>query len=118
MISLYKKKEHHLDIMVHAFSLGCRGSVSIKSEYHLDILGQDCITDYLTYKQWGEETKNDDYKNIPHVSLGVYSHVEGDQKPGHPEWGKNVCACPIQKWNLWKGTYTTIDKCPENQCSL
>jgi hypothetical protein len=121
MISLCKKKEHHLDIMVHAFSLGCQGNVSIKSEYHMDMLGQDCITDYLTYKQWGEEAKNNDYKNIPHVSLGGHDCLQPCKRrrevwPPHPEWGKNVCACPVQKWSLWKGTYNTVDKCPENQC--
>ena len=144
IISLCKNKEHDIDIMMRAFSLGVNGDITIKSEESLDKLGQDCITDYLEHqlkqkhklmeermledqlqwsvKQWKKETKNDDYKNIPHVSLGGHDCLQPCRRrseawPPHPEWGKNVCACPVQKWNLWKGTYNTVDKCNETQCS-
>ena len=145
IISLCKNKEHDIDMMMQAFSLGVNGDITIKCEESLDKLGQDCITDYLEHhlkqkqklmedrmledqlqwrvKQWENETKHDDYKNIPHMSLGGHDCLQPCRRrpeawPPHTEWGKNVCACPIQKWNLWKGTYNTVDKCPENQCSL
>jgi hypothetical protein len=144
IISLCRNTKHDIKLMVKAFSLGSNGQVTIKDFEAVDKLGQECITLYLIdvhnkkqiamdkqmeeddlqyrVKQFVEEDKQNQYKNIPSQSQGGYDCIKPCERratewPPHPEWGKNVCACPVRKHSYLKGGYyNTVDKCKTELC--
>jgi hypothetical protein len=135
--------KNNLDIMVRygmeTIYLNTNGKIMIRDYNDLDKLGSNIHASFSMYQiqkkineeekkykekqleqniqKFIEETKSDDYTNLPPKSILGNQCVDFcTKKIWKNKWNnKKICACPVQK-TTWFKSYHDIEKCHEKDC--